>query len=544
MTAPARGRRRTFDCLIIGGGHNGLIAAAYLAASGKSVAVLERRSVLGGCACTEELWTGYKVSVAAYVLSLLSPDIIRDLRLHQNGLVILPRDPSSFTPLLDGRYLLMGPNLRQTVASIAQFSAKDAETYPRYLDLLGRVSDAIEPLFDGPAPNVVSSKNGSSVFGKVRELSDLWGLYERIQSLGGDLGQAAPILLGGARETLEHWFESEALRATLATDALIGGFSSLSAPGTGYLLLHHVMGKIGGARGVWAYVQGGMGGLADALERTCEERGVTIFRETAVSRILTNRDRVVGVEIDHQTVLEAPIVASSVDARTTFLKFLEPASLPKPFVDAIKRIDYKSGSAKINLALSEAPVFRGVSSADSERILRGTIHIGPTLDYLERAWDDAKYGRPSNEPLLEITVPTSLDSTIAPPGKHLMSMFVQYAPYQLADGKTWDEEREAFGDRCVQLLGRYAPNVPGAVEHRQVLTPMDLEKTFGLTGGHIMQGAMDFGHLLSFRPALGYSDYRTPVRGLYLCGAASHPGGGVLGACGRNAAAQILRDQP
>jgi phytoene dehydrogenase-like protein len=305
------------------------------------------------------------------------------------------------------------------------------------------------------------------------------------------------------------------------------------------------MGEAGGARGVWGYVQGGMGGLAAALEKSCHHLGVTILREAPVKRISVDANQVQGIELEDGRVLEAPIVASSVDPRWTFERFLEPHQLPEDFLAAVKRIDYSSASAKINLALSEPPKFisadRWVNEEGVGPHHHGTMHVGPTLEYLERAYDDAKYGRYSHEPILELTMPTSVDRTIAPPGKHIVSMFVQYAPYQLAEGD-WDSQRETFGDRCIEVLARYAPNVPGAILHRQVLSPLDLERTYGLTGGNIFQGAMSLGQLFSLRPVAGWADHRTPVKGLYLCGAASHPGGGVMGACGKNAAVEILRD--
>jgi phytoene dehydrogenase-like protein len=302
------------------------------------------------------------------------------------------------------------------------------------------------------------------------------------------------------------------------------------------------MGEAGGARGVWGYVQGGMGGLSDALEKACLDLHVEIRREAEVRQILASGGRIQGVGLTDNSILESPVVASSVDAHRTFEKFIEPNELPDAFREAVAQIDYSSASAKINVALAEPPNFTCLPSDSVAPHHRGTIHIGETLDGLERAYDDAKYGWPSTEPILEITMPTGVDNTIAPVGKHLMSMFVQYAPYNLADGKNWDDIKEDFGDRCIERLARYAPNVPDAIEHRQVLSPLDLERTFGLTGGNIMQGAMNFNQLFFMRPIPGWADHRTPIKGLYLCGAASHPGGGVMGACGKNAAEEVLRD--
>ena len=529
---------------MIGGGHNGLIAAAYLAKSGKSVCILERRHVLGGCATTEELWPGFKVSVAAYVISLLLPEIIRDLRLRPFGLKILPRDPSSFTPLFDGRSLLLGSDRASNQREIGKFSPRDAEAYPRYEALLERVASVLEPVLAKSAPDLLPLPKSWRKIGvgkKMRDAGKAWDAYQAVCGLGEDLPEAIELMTGAARPILDRWFEAEVLKATLATDAVIGAFSSISSPGTAYVLLHHVMGTAGGARGVWGHVQGGMGGLADALEAVCLDLRVDIRREAEVQRIVTRKGRVTGVLLGDGAHLEAKVVASSVDAHLTFEHFLDANELPDAFRQAVARIDYSSASAKINLALGELPNFTCAPTEGVAPHHRGTIHISPTLDYVERAFDDAKYGKPSNEPVLEITIPSSIDSTIAPEGKHVMSMFVQFAPYTLANGG-WDDIKEDFADRCIQLLARYAPNVPGAILHRQILSPLDLERTFGITGGNIMQGAMHLGQLYTLRPVAGWADHRTPIRGLYLCGAASHPGGGVMGACGKNAATEILRD--
>jgi len=537
--------KKNYDAIVIGGGHNGLICAAYLAKAGKRVCVLERRHVLGGCAATEEIWPGYKVSTAAYVISLLLPEIIRDLRLKAHGLKILPRNPSSFTPLLDGRSLTLGPDARANRSEISKFSRKDADAFPRYNALLERVAAVLEPLLSKAAPDPLPLPKEFRAIGvgkKMRDAQKLWQMYNALGQLEGDLPEAVELLTGAARPILERWFEAEVLRATLATDAVIGAFAAPSMPGTAYVLLHHVMGEAGGARGVWGYVQGGMGGLADALERACDELQVTICREAAVDQIITENGKVHGVTLADGQYFEAPLVASSVDAHLTFERFLPAAALPKEFRQAVSRIDYGSASMKINLALSQPPNFTALPSEGVAPHHHGTMHISPTLDYIERAYDDAKYGRPSEEPVLEMTLPTSVDRTIAPEGKHLMSIFVQYAPYQLAD-QSWDDIKESFAGRCVEVIARYAPEFPNTIEHRQVLSPLDLERTFGLTGGNIMQGAMHPHQLFCFRPLPGWADHRTPITGLYLCGAASHPGGGVMGACGKNAAEEILRDE-
>ncbi len=550
-----------FDAIVIGGGHNGLVCAAYLARAGKKVCVLERRGVLGGCATTEEIWPGYKVSTAAYVISLFLPQIIRELRLNAYGLKILPRSPSSFTPLPDGRSLLLGPDAALNHREIAKFSAKDAQAYPKYNAFLERVAHVLEPVLSQAAPDPLPLPDSWRHIGwgkKLRDGKKMWALYQAMGRLGADLPQAVELLTGAARPILDRWFETDVLRATLATDAIIGAFLSISSPGSAYVLLHHVMGEAGGARGVWGYVQGGMGGLAQSLAGACQDLGVEIRRDSPVRKIHTNNGAARGVELEDGTQLDAKIVASSVDAHLTFEKFLAPAELPEYFREAVARIDYSSASMKINLALGEPPRFKCLPPVAGNDVgpehhgqhLNGTVHIGPTLDYLERAYDDAKYGRPSEGPILEMTMPTSVDHTIAPDGKHIVGMFIQYAPYELKGGgeqgagsrETWDNIKDAFADRCIAALAEYAPNVPAAIEHRQVLSPLDLERVYGITGGNIMQGAMGAHQLFCFRPVAGWADHRTPIRGLYLCGAASHPGGGVLGACGKNAAEEVLRD--
>ncbi len=533
-----------FDCIVIGGGHNGLVAAAYLARAGKRVCVLERRHVLGGASVTEGLWPGFKVSTAAYVISLFHKQIIRDLQLSRQGLKILPRNPSSFTPLPDGRSLLLGPDAGANYREIEKFSRRDAEAFTKYEGLLERVAGVIEPLMEKVAPNPLplpTSWRKTGLSGRLRDTGRLWEEYQRLTELGEDLPAALELLIGAARPLLERWFESETLRATLATDAVIGNFTSISAPGSAYVLLHHVMGEAGGARGVWGYVEGGMGGLATALEKACLESGVEIHRETPARRILTEGGKVRGVELAGGRVIEGHAVASTLDPHWTFEKLLSEDVLPAGFREAVGRIDYDSASAKINLALSEPPNFTCRPSQGIAPHHHGTMHIGHSLDYLEQAYHDARMGEPSREPILEITLPTSVDQTIAPPGQHIMSIFVQYAPFQLREG-TWETRKEAFADRCVEVLAEYAPNVPGAVLHRQVISPLDLERDFGLTGGNIFQGAMTPHQLFSLRPVAGWADHRTPVKGLYLCGAASHPGGGVMGICGRNGAQEILRD--
>jgi len=522
----------SYDAIIIGGGHNGLVTACYLARAKWKVLILERRYLVGGACVTEEAFPGFKVSTAAYVNSLFRPEIIRDLRLRAYGFGLLERNPSSFTPFADGRHLFLGPEQQMNVREIAKFSARDAEAYPKYEKMLERVAAVVEPTITQTPPNLLRPG--------LRGLWKLMRLGRSLQKLGPGMGEAVEVLTGAARPLLDRWFESEELKATLATDAIIGAYAAPSMPGTAYVLFHHVMGETNGKRGVWAYVKGGMGGLTQALAQAAKDLGVDIRCDAEVARILMRDGAVTGVALTNGDEFHASKVASNVDARLTFTRFMDPKVLPPDFAEAIQRINYDSASLKINVALAELPSFTALPGTQAGPQHRGTVHICPDQDYIERGFDDAKYGRPSQDPILECTIPSSVDPSVAPPGKHLMSMFIQYAPYKLKEG-TWDDLRDKFADRCFDLLNQYAPNFKQSVIARQVLTPLDLERTFNLTGGNIFHGSMTLNQLFMFRPVPGFADYRTPIKGLYLCGSAAHPGGGVMGAAGLNAAREMLR---
>ncbi len=527
----------TYDAIIIGAGHNGLVAACYLARAKWKVLVLERRYIVGGACVTEErTFPGFKVSTAAYVNSLFRPEIVRDLHLADYGFELIERNPASFSPFPDGRYLMLGSSSSQDVAEISKFSGKDAANYPRYEQMLQRVASVIEPTLTKRPPNLLRPS--------LTDLLQMGMLGLDLKKLGPAMSEAVEVLTGAARPILDRWFESEQLKATLGTDAIIGAFASPSMPGTAYVLFHHVMGETNGKRGVWAYVKGGMGGLTQALARAAADLGVDVRTDAHVSKILTKDGAVSGVCLSNGDEFSAAAVASNADCNVTFNQLLdgERSVLPAGFMDAIDRISYDSASAKINVALERLPSFTALPGHEPGPQHRGTVHLCPDQDFIERAYDQAKYGYASDEPIVECTMPSALDASVAPPGKHLMSMFVQYAPYKLKD-RPWDDAAKgAFADRCFDIVERYAPGFSSSVIDRQILTPADLEATFNLTGGNIFQGAMNLDKLFMFRPAPGYAGYKMPLEGLYLCGSAAHPGGGVMGAPGWNAAREMIRN--
>lgn len=528
---------KKYDVIIVGGGHNGLVASAYLARAGRSVLVLEKRELVGGCAVTEEIWPGYKVSTGAYLTSLLQERIIHDLELERFGYRVDAKDPAFFSPFPDDRYLFMWQDRRKTLSEIAKFSKNDAAIFPAYEHQLERLSEVVERLLLTTPPEFPPRGLGDFI-DYLKLAGKLIGLSAR------DTVALMKVFTKSAADLLDEWFESDQVKVTLATDGVIGANGGPRSPGTAYILLHHVMGSVGGKRGLWGFVRGGMGAVSNAIADSARSQGVEIRTSADVERVLTEngvaQNAVRGVVLRGGEEIRASAVASNLTPHQTFLRLLDIRDLPVELVSAIGSYRSEGTSCKINLALNGLPDFRALRGAPGPQH-RATMHICPSMEYVERAWDDAKYGKPSQAPLLELTIPTMYDPSLAPAGKHIMGIFLQYAPYTLRESN-WDEQREPFGNRVVDLIEEYAPGFRSLIDRMQVLTPLDLERRFGLTGGNIFHGEMSLDQMFVMRPVAGCARYRTPIRGLYLCGSGTHPGGGVMGAPGCNAAREILKD--
>jgi phytoene dehydrogenase-like protein len=521
----------TYDAVIIGGGHNGLTTAAYLARAGRRVLVLERRPVVGGAAVTEEVHKGFRFSVCSYVVSLLRPEIIRELDLPSHGLEILPLD-GTFTPMPSGDYLWRVNDHDVTRREIARHSRLDADTYDEYGRAMVEMGRFVKPILSMRPPDPTSLD--------PRGLKQLLFLLQRFRALPRyDQYNQIQLMTLSAIDFLDQWFETDVLKATMSASGIIGTFLGVRSPGTAYVLLHHYMGEIDGAFRSWGLARGGTGAISDAIAGAARAAGVEIRTGVEVQKILVNGNRAAGVVLSNGDEIRATITASSVDPRLTFLRFLDRELLPDDFLDDIDRYKFRGSSAKVNLALDALPHFTCKPGPGPH--LRGAISISPSIDYMERAYDDAKYGRFSRRPYIDMVIPSLTDPSVAPPGKHVMSCFVQYAPYHLKDG-TWDQQREAFGDAVIDTLAEYAPNIRDIILHRQVVTPLDLEREWGLSEGNIFQGELTLEQLFFLRPAPGWAQYTTPIDGLYMCGSATHPGGGIMGAPGRNAAQRILAD--
>ncbi len=522
---------KRYDAIVIGGGHNGLTAAAYLARAGRSVLVVERNERVGGATYSEEILPGFTATVFSYVLSLMRPQIIDDLDLARHGLHLQALD-GTFTPTRDGRALMRWHDPARTRESLQQFSRRDADEYPRFGLRMHQLSQAIRDLLMMRPPRLGSAH--------PRELVALGGLARHFSSLDdGRFHELARLMTASARDYLDRWFESDVLKATMAASGIIGTFLGISSPGTAYVLLHHYAGELDGASRSWGFQKGGMGAVADALASSARSFGAEIRTNAGVERILTSGGRAAGVVLDGGEEIYASRIGSSLDPRLTFLKLLDPDELPDDFRADIERFRFEGSSGKVNLALDALPDFAALPGPGAH--LRGAISISPDTHTLERAYDDAKYGRFSRVPYLDVCIPSLLDPGMAPPGKHVMSIFVQYAPYRLAEGAPdWDAQRDAFGDTVIRTLAEYAPNLPEIILERQVLTPLDIERRTGLSEGNIFQGELALEQLFFLRPAAGWAQFKTPVRDLYLCGSGAHPGGGVMGAPGKLGADAML----
>lgn len=520
-----------YDVIVIGGGHNGLVNAAYLARAGRKVLVLERRHVLGGAAVTEEIYPGFKYSVCSYVVSLLRPEIIRELDLSRHGLEILPLD-GTFTPMPNGDYLWRVNDHAKTRREIARHSRVDAEAYEEYGKAMVEMGRFVKPILTMTPPDPTSLN--------LRGLKDLLFLGRRFQALSDeDQYNQIQLMTMSAVDFLDQWFETDVLKATMSASGIIGTFLGVRSPGTAYVLLHHYMGEIDGAFRSWGLSRGGTGAISDAIASAAREAGAEIRTEAPVTQISVKDGEARSVVLDNGDELHAKVIASSLDPRQTFTRLVGDEHLPDDFAQEVRRYKFRGSSGKVNLSLDGLPDFACLPGPGAH--LRGAVSISPAVEYMERAYDEAKYGRFSRHPYIDIVIPSLTDPSVAPPGKHVMSCFVQYAPYHLKDG-TWDEQREAFGDTVVNTLAEYAPNIRDRILHRQVLTPLDLEREFGLSEGNIFQGELTLEQLFFLRPAPGWAQYRTPVRNLYMCGSATHPGGGIMGAPGRNAAMRILQE--
>ena len=522
-----------YDAIVIGGGHNGLVAAAYLARGGRKTLVLERRHVLGGASVTEEIFPGFKYTVFSYVVSLLRPEIIRDLDLPAHGLQILPLE-STVTPMDNGDYLAGWADPDETRRELCRHSPRDADAAVVFGRLMHHMAMAVKPILGMLPPDPTSLSPG--------DLAGLLKLGGHFRSLGAERFHALHKLMTmSSADYLDEWFEFGPLKATKSASGIIGTFLGPRSPGTAYVLLHHYMGELDGAFRAWGFQKGGTGAISESIASAARAQGVTIRTNAAVERVLVRNGQATGVVLEGGEEIPARTVVSGLDPRLTFTRLVEPKELPESLVDAVRRFKFRGSSGKVNLALSGLPNFTCLPGEGPH--LRGAISISPSIEYLERAYDDAKYGEFSRHPYMDVVIPSMIDPGMAPPGKHVMSIFVQYAPHNLNGG--WnDEKREAFGDAVVDTLARYAPNIKSLILHRQVLTPDDIERITGLTEGNIFQGELALQQIFFLRPAPQWAKYRTPIRGYWQCGAGTHPGGGIMGASGRLAANEILRTAP
>ncbi|MGA8033273.1 MAG: NAD(P)/FAD-dependent oxidoreductase [Casimicrobiaceae bacterium] len=529
---------RTFDAVVIGAGHNGLTCAAYLAGAGQSVCVVERRSVVGGAAVTEEFHPGFRNSTASYTVSLLAPQVIAELNLAAHGLSIVKRPLSNFLPLPGDRSLKLGGSVEATQAEVAKFSQKDAASLPRYYAMLSRVADVLRGLLHVTPPNLGAGRLALAV--------DAWKASKPFRALDR-AGQrdVLDLFTKSAGEILDRWFESDPIKAAFGFDAVVGNFQSPYAPGSAYVLLHHVFGEVNGEHGQWGHALGGMGAITQAMAKECAVRGVTIRTGSPVERVIVEEGYAAGVELVGGETVRARRVVANVNPKLLFGELVSPEHVDADFRDRIDGYRCGSGTFRMNVALSELPDFRCLPGAAPQAHHGAGIIVAPSLGYMERAYFDAKLRGWSREPIVEVLIPSVVDPSLAPPGRHVASLFCQHVHPNIGEvrrGTTWDDHRDEVADLMIATVDRVAPNFGPSVLGRRVLSPLDLEREFGLVGGDIFHGALALDQLFSTRPVLGNADYRMPVPGLYLCGAGAHPGGGVTGIPGRNAAREILKD--
>jgi phytoene dehydrogenase-like protein len=522
--------------VVIGAGHNGLVCAYYLARAGLSVTVIERRGVVGGAAVTETFHPGFRNSTCSYTVSLLNPKVIADMDLAGHGLRIVGRKVANFLPLPGGDHLVVGDG--HTHGEVARFSQRDADRLAAYGERLEAIAEVLRDLVLETPPNMPS---GGSLREAAAELLKGAGLGRRLSRL--DLTgrrDLLALLSQSAGDWLDGWFESDPIKAALGFDGVVGNYASPYTPGSAYVLLHHVFGEVNGRKGAWGHAIGGMGAITEAMARACRSVGVELKTDAPVAEVVVAKGRAAGVVCETGDFVEADLVVSNLNPKLLFGRLVDGAALPADFRERIERYRCGSGTFRMNVALSDLPRFTGAPAGDDH--LTGGIIIAPTLAYMDRAHADARAYGWSREPIVEMLIPSTLDDSLAPPGRHVASLFCQHVAPTLPDGRSWDGARDEVADLMIDTVERYAPGFRASVIGRQVLSPLDLERTFGLIGGDIMHGAMSLDQMFSARPVLGHGDYRTPVKGLYQCGAGTHPGGGVTGAPGHNAAREILAD--
>ncbi|MGA2290466.1 phytoene desaturase family protein [Bradyrhizobium sp.] len=523
------------DVIIIGAGHNGLTCAAYLAMAGLRVKVVERRKVVGGAAVTEEFYGGFRNSVAAYTVSLLNPKIISDLKLADHGLRIVERRAQNFMPSLDGRYLLTGEG--RTRQSLATLSERDASKFDAFTRELEVIADVLRALVLRAPPNLVEGFGA----GAIREVINAMGTAGILRRLSLEQQRSLlDLFTRSAGEMLEDVFDHDLIKSLFGFDAIVGNYASPYAAGSAYVMLHHAFGEVNGKKGVWGHAIGGMGAITQAMAHAACGHGAEIELDAGVREVIVERDRAVGVILEDDKSIRAKYVASSVNPKLLYTRLVPANALPPAFLDRIQNWRNGSGTFRMNVALHALPSFAALPGGGDH--LTAGIIIAPSLPYMDRAWQDARMQGWSREPIVELLIPSTLDDTLCPPGRHVASLFCQHVAPHLPEGRTWDDHREEVADLMIATVDRYAPGFAASVIARQVLSPLDLERQFGLLSGDIFHGALTLNQLFSARPMLGHADYRGPLKGLYHCGSGAHPGGGVTGAPGHNAAQVILRD--